>query len=53
MNRLETKEDGLYLNGVRLDCVTNLDIKNISPDGEMEAVIHIDIHEANIKHNTR
>jgi hypothetical protein len=50
VNILETKEDGLYLNGVRLDCVTRLDVNNISPDGEMEAVIHIDIHEANIKH---
>lgn len=50
VNILETKEDGLYLNGVRLDYVTRLDVNNISPDGEMEAVIHIDIHEANIKY---
>ena len=31
MNMLETKEDGLYLNGVRLDYVTKFDVKNISP----------------------
>ena len=53
MNVMETKEDGLYLNGVRLEFVTKLDVKNISPDGEMEAVIHIDIHEANIKHKVK
>lgn len=53
MNKLEMKEDGLYLNGVRLNYVTSFDVKNISPDGEMEAVIHIDIHEADIKHKIK
>lgn len=50
MNKLEATEDGIFLNGVKLNFVTRLDIENISPDGEMEAVIHIDIHEADIKH---
>lgn len=50
MNTLKTTEDGIFLNGAKLDSVTRLDIENISPDGEMEAVIHIDIHEADIKH---
>lgn len=50
LNKLVSTEDGVFLNGVRLNFVTQLDVKNISPDGVMEAVIHIDIHEADIQH---
>lgn len=50
MNELKATEDGIFLNGVKLNYVTHLDIKNISPDGVMEAVIHIDIHKADIKY---
>lgn len=53
LNKLVSTEDGVFLNGVRLNFVTQLDVKNISPDGVMEAVIHIDIHEADIQHKVK
>lgn len=53
LNKLVSTEDGVFLNGVRLNFVTQLDVKNISPDGVMEAVIHIDVHEADIQHKVK
>lgn len=50
LNRLVIEEDDrITLNGVPLLFVTSLDVYNIRPDGVMEAVIHIDIHEADIR----
>lgn len=53
LNKLVSTKDGVFLNGVRLNFVTQLDVKNISPDGVMEAVIHIDIHETDIQHKVK
>ena len=49
-NKLVIEEDDrITLNGVPLLFVTSVDVHNISPDGIMEAVIRIDIHDADIR----
>lgn len=47
--KLTINEKGVFLDGHELLACTQVDIKKISPGETMEAVLHIDIDEADVQ----
>lgn len=48
--KLEVNSNGVFLDGVAVQHCTAVDIKNISPGDTMEAVLHVDVDEADISY---
>lgn len=49
---LAIKENGVYLDGAKLDTVTRIDIVNINAGGNIEVVIHARVDELDIQYKS-
>lgn len=47
--KLTVSEKGVFLDGHEIPQCTQVDLKNISPVDGMEAVLHVDVNEADIQ----